>query len=703
MAAQGRSGSGVDSDASSTGGGLSHPEYRPEIDGLRAVAVLSVLGYHAFPDAIRGGFTGVDIFFIISGFLISGILLGNLERGTFSLLTFYTRRVQRIFPALLVVLAACLAAGWVVMLASEYAQLGKHVAAGAAFISNLVLWRETGYFDSAAEAKPLLHLWSLGIEEQFYIFWPLLLYGAWRLRFRAVTLILLIIAASFAVNIHYVGSDAAAAFYSPLARFWELLIGGCLAYVGLHKSPMLAALDVRLSTWLARGTGPDARTLGQARLRDLQAALGALMIVLALVLLDRRSVFPGWWALLPTLGATLVIGAGGQAWFNRAVLSNRLMVGVGLISYPMYLWHWPLLSFAQIIGGARPAPEIRAAAVAGSIVLAAATYWFVEKPLRFGRYRRRMPPLLVVAMIAVGATGYAAYAQNGFGFRPMARHSEETRIAEEDQAVRREFKIRPCDEESLIVGRARGSCKESVDAAPTQGVMVLWGDSHGAAWDPLFSRMARARNEKLVIFSTLGFPPLLHVRRSDSLGTTLCSELGLGEDVVASIENLHPREVIVVARWSMYANGWYQDGMLRDATHFLTSSATGAATLATSREALARQLDVTVQALIKASSGPVLLIKNPPVLKSGIGVGLLRRPGGYEPSAQESAAWEAFSSALIDREAADPRVRIFDPSAYLCREKCSAYYKGTAMYTDDNHISAQGALQFSGEIGALLH
>jgi len=161
---------------------LNAPRYRPDVDGLRAIAVLAVVGYHAFPDLVPGGFVGVDVFFVVSGYLITGLILGSLERGRFSFAEFYARRVKRIFPALIAVLLSCGALGWFVLLPDEYRQLGKHVAAGAGFVSNFMLWREADYFDVLSDLKPLLHLWSLGIEEQFYIVWPILLYAFWRRR-----------------------------------------------------------------------------------------------------------------------------------------------------------------------------------------------------------------------------------------------------------------------------------------------------------------------------------------------------------------------------------------------------------------------------------------------------------------------------------------------------------------------------------------
>ena len=174
-----------------------HPKYRADIDGLRAIAVLSVVGFHAFPARLVGGFIGVDIFFVISGFLISTIIFSNLERGYFDLIDFYSRRIKRIFPSLLVVLLSCLLFGWFVLLANEYRQLGKHTAAGAGFISNLVFWNESGYFDSDSDTKPLLHLWSLGIEEQFYLIWPLVLFICWKIRQRLLVVTALVLLISF--------------------------------------------------------------------------------------------------------------------------------------------------------------------------------------------------------------------------------------------------------------------------------------------------------------------------------------------------------------------------------------------------------------------------------------------------------------------------------------------------------------------------
>jgi peptidoglycan/LPS O-acetylase OafA/YrhL len=376
---------------------LTHPKYRADIDGLRAIAVLSVVGFHAFPKLVHGGFIGVDIFFVVSGFLISTILYGSLERNSFDFIEFYSRRIRRIFPALLVVLIAALTVGWIVLLSDEYKQFGKHLAGGAGFVSNLVLWKESGYFDNAAETKPLLHLWSLGIEEQFYIIWPFLLWAAWKSKLNLLAITVTIAVVSFAVNMNKAYSDSVADFYSPQTRFWELLIGAALAYAALYRK-----------AWFADS---------ESRLPNVQSALGAILIAASLLFITRDKAFPGWWAALPTLGAALLISAGPRAWLNRTILSNRVLVWLGLISFPIYLWHWPLLAFPRIVNGETPSDAVRLSAVLLSIVLASMTYLLVEKPLRFNSYSKRTTVALLAVMIVVGFAGYLIYRLNGLTFR----------------------------------------------------------------------------------------------------------------------------------------------------------------------------------------------------------------------------------------------------------------------------------------------
>ncbi|MEX5745135.1 acyltransferase family protein [Massilia sp. X63] len=396
--------------------GPTHLAYRRDIDGLRAIAVLAVVLFHAFPTVLRGGFIGVDIFFVISGFLISSILLRELQHGTFSFAGFYARRVRRIFPALVLVLAACLAFGWLALFPDEYQQLGKHVVGGAGFAANFFYWAQVGYFDTAADTKPLLHLWSLGIEEQFYILWPVILLLGWRLRANLFAVAAILALASFALNVGGIAGHPTATFYSPASRAWELLLGAGLACLHARASAASRRLPV---------PGPN-----------LLSWLGVALLAAGLASITRASQFPGWYALLPALGALLLIAAGPQAWFNRVVLSNRPMVWVGLVSYPLYLWHWPLLSFAQIIESREPAPAIRAGAVLLALLLAWLTYRVVERPLRGGAARWKVA-LLSVLMAACAAVAGYIYLNEGLPTRKVVQDNlanQKALVVVEDKA-----------------------------------------------------------------------------------------------------------------------------------------------------------------------------------------------------------------------------------------------------------------------------
>lgn len=349
-------------------------QYRADIDGLRAIAILSVVFYHAFRPIFPGGYVGVDIFFVISGFLISSILMESLRNNKFSFIGFYVRRINRLFPALILVFLALIVAGWLELFHQEYESLSKYILAGIFFVSNFVLWEETGYFDMASESKPLLHFWSLAIEEQFYILWPLLLWLAWKKRFSFLFLIGALAFLSFGYHIKLTYTDLNGAFYSPFSRSWELLLGAALACLNSDKAPS-KAMD------------------------ELKSIAGLGLILLGFIY-NEQGMNDWWWLLPPTVGTALAISAGPKAFLNRHLLSNRYIVGIGLISYPLYLWHWPLLSFAHI-GLGEPILHIQASLVIVSFFLAAGTYLFVEKPLRKKYTGNNKAIALVASMLVI--------------------------------------------------------------------------------------------------------------------------------------------------------------------------------------------------------------------------------------------------------------------------------------------------------------
>ena len=489
---------------------LTHPKYRADIDGLRAIAILAVVGFHAFPTWVKGGFIGVDVFFVISGFLISTIIFGSLNRNAFSFTEFYARRIKRIFPALVLVLAASFAFGWFQLLADEYKQLGKHIAGGAGFVANFVLWGESGYFDNAAETKPLLHLWSLGIEEQFYFIWPLLLWFAWKKRFNLLTIALLVATISFALNIFTVHNDSVAAFYSPQTRFWELMIGSILAYVMLYKHDAFAGVRQRLDKWLCAVTYSHASGQSGDTLRNVQSLLGVALIAIGVMVIARDRQFPGWWALLPTLGAALIIAAGTHAWFNRTVLSSRVLVWFGLISYPLYLWHWPLLSFARLVEGGLPSRDVRMAAVAIAILLAWLTYKLIEQPIRFNRHGKATTLTLAVLMLVIGLVGFNCYKRDGLGFRLPAEVRILTQVI--DFRFPEYIRYGKCHLETAEPLYHDASCLE--DKRP---LIALWGDSHASALYPGLKKLQESAGFGIAQLTTAACPPILDVGEYSTL------------------------------------------------------------------------------------------------------------------------------------------------------------------------------------------
>lgn len=400
---------------------LSYPKYRPDIDGLRSLAVLAVVAFHAFPNWMKGGFIGVDVFFVISGYLISTILFESLEQGTFSFTEFYSRRIRRILPALILVLVACFAFGWFALLADEYKQLGKNIAAGAGFVSNFVLWADAGYFDNSSESKPLLHLWSLGIEEQFYIVWPLLLWGAWKHKFNLLTITIVVASISFFLNVNGINQDAVATFYFPQTRFWELLAGSLLAWHAHYRIEAYRILVPKIDSWLSNAIYREKTEKNGATLANLLSTTGLALLGYGFWRINKDSTFPGVWAIIPVTGCLLIITAGQKAWINRCILSNKIAVWLGLISYPLYLWHWPLLSFARIIASETPSTEIRIGLVVFSIMLAWLTCLLIERPIRFGKYNGAKVAILLVLLVAVGYTGYNTYERNGLAFRSVIK------------------------------------------------------------------------------------------------------------------------------------------------------------------------------------------------------------------------------------------------------------------------------------------
>jgi peptidoglycan/LPS O-acetylase OafA/YrhL len=391
--------------------------YRSDIDGLRALAVLAVVFHHAFPEYLKGGFVGVDIFFVISGYLISSIILKNLENNNFCLYEFYARRIKRIFPSLLLVLSFCVLLGWFVLTDVEYIQLGKHIKASTLFYTNFTLAKEAGYFDLASIAKPLLHLWSLAVEEQFYIFWPLLLYFGRKYSLNLLSISIVMLLFSFFISINILHKNPVNAFYFPWCRMWELISGSVLAYVSLEKIANIQKFRKAINHYFNIIIYKNQSSHKDTTLQNIASVIGIAMCVLPIVYLKKSNNFPGYQAILPVIGSVLIIAAGNNTWINQKILSQKLFVGIGLISYPLYLWHWPLLSFAHILEGGNLPKKIIWIAILLSFILAWVTYKFFEKPLRLSKDKKVIVLVLSLCFVVMGVFGHFIARNKGYPLR----------------------------------------------------------------------------------------------------------------------------------------------------------------------------------------------------------------------------------------------------------------------------------------------
>ena len=594
--------------------------YRLDIDGLRAVAVLGVVIYHAFPWMIPGGFIGVDIFFVISGYLISGILYKGLKAtggdgnfSPFSFREFYARRIRRLFPALITMLMITMAYGWLILLPDEFEQLGKHVAAGTLFIQNIVFWQESGYFDTAASLKPLLHLWSLAVEEQFYIFFPPILLLIWKRKWPLAAIMGVLLVISMVCNLWASAHSGTADFFLTPYRAWEFLGGSLLAWwheervkklggvargqgildgkapasenppagfdragntarrgplsspEGLggfsswpaldqagqarcgdcHSPPSLAKLENPLQrnsseflhTLLDRGHEED-----EPLYREALSWIGVTLLALGFAFIRTGDPYPGWRAILPVAGTLLLMegGAGGikGAWVNKKILSNPGVVWIGLISYPLYLFHWPALSFVHIVKGDSPKPVYLLDALIIALILTVLTYYFIERKLRHNKSKYTLS-LLVAAFIMTGGIGFLV-SNNNFGSHYNPGYQSEFKKAATDADMLGGWK------------KVKNHGLFSINTTGGGGPQTLFlGDSNMQQYGPrilelLKENQADARGA--ILITECGVPPIAKTissegKNSSELMTSFNKELESNSKI---------DRVVIASRWCSY-------------------------------------------------------------------------------------------------------------------------------------------------------
>jgi peptidoglycan/LPS O-acetylase OafA/YrhL len=630
--------------------------YRADIDGLRAMAIIAVVIFHAFPEKLVGGFIGVDIFFVISGFLISSIIFHGVRQERFSFKDFYAHRVRRIFPALAVVMASSYTAGWFLLLPNEFSGLGKHIAAGAGFVENFVLHREAGYFDIASELKPLLHLWSLAIEEQFYLIYPLLIWGAWRLGLNLFAVIALLFLLSLGCNISWVTEHAEKAFFFPQSRFWELLAGSILVYINIFYRG-----------WIVNKNK-------EVVLDNIFSFVGLSLILLAVFAIDRERLFPGWWALIPVIGTFMLILAGNKAWINRKFLSQKFVVFMGLISYPLYLWHWPLLSFAFIIEGGKASPVIRTACIFVGVLLSWLTWRLIEKPVRFGRRAWYKTTTLVALMCVLLGIGYFTYREDGIKNRVKNQNIFKLDVPFSFGEVNDNW-MHFGDMEKQEFNGVEYFTKKS--ASPDTTIFI--GDSHVGQWYPRIAELIRLdqANTNSAIFKWVpACSPIPHTEITGTADQKRCENFS--DDAFKLVKNMQNIKTVVLGGiWDLYIHNKKDNYKYKSDPNELSI-------YIKSMTQIGKKVFVVLIVPRGDELDPHKLfyrdLKNFPDI-------FRIKDGGFDRKVLDQRFGQTQKD--IARIARESGAVVIDATDFLCNERCEALdANGEPMYIDNNHVRA---------------
>jgi peptidoglycan/LPS O-acetylase OafA/YrhL len=651
--------------------------YRADIDGLRALAILSVVFYHAGPAWLPGGFTGVDVFFVISGYLIGGQIYRELCNGAFSYLRFYQRRAKRILPALYAVLVFTLLAASFLLSPGEFTELAKEAFAATLSASNVWFWATTNYFAGNSELNPLLMTWSLGVEEQFYVVIPLMLVLMAGLRRKwilpatiAVCLLSLAIAASLAARFPMM------VFYLLPARAWELGAGVALAVTELNRKSSLLS-------------GALAQIAGFA---------GLALVLAPMFLLSAHSALPVPPLISSVVGTALSIAVP-RCWMNRQLLSLPGLTFIGRISYSWYLWHWPLLAFMHIIGGAHLPAAAPALAVATSFAAAVLSWRFIERPFR-GSLRAPAPMLMRYGLAAAallllyGLVGFSRGVPQRF---PALAHME---------AVGRALSNDPC-----LAGLTKNepSLKPAcVGSSPTGQAVALWGDSHSAALAPGFRSAAATQGYAFVQLGKASCPPLIgatHFIPRQPLLAAGCERFNRKALALLQADR-NIRVVVLAAAWSAPLNRTWQDGWLVSDPAHESEIPTPEANC----RLFVDSLKATLHAL-QAAGKQVIVVEDVPSfeidllwrvrstriparrrLATWLGIQAVTDPGFASPNPNPNFA--LADSLLRQAATGSPAVPLVDLNPALCNApaECAYRFGENLLYSDSSHLSNFGAL-----------
>ena len=630
-------------------------QYRPEIDGLRAIAILPVVFFHAKWDFFSGGFVGVDVFFVISGYLITSIILKEIATGKFALLSFYERRIRRILPALYLMVFSTIPLTWFFFLPEDMKDYAESLAAVPVFLSNFVFEAQSGYFDRATDIKPLIHTWSLAVEEQFYLFFPIFLVFLMRFGLQAVMFAIIVIASCSFVLAEWGTKHAPTdSFFLLPTRVWELFTG------------VTVALYVHLR--------------GRVIPNDLLAMVGLMMVLIAIFFYETTTPFPGFYALLPTIGTALVILCAQADGFLGKVLSNRLLVAIGLISFSLYLWHQPILAIATYnLDGQLPI-WLSAVLIMLSVGLSVLSYRYVEQPCR-DRAIIPTKPLLVVLVAAsfvFFAIGFYGVKQEG----NLHRFNQQTlEIANPPPGIVASLKKQ--DDGALVIGIE--------NVAPS---IIFMGDSHTAVLTQSLDAALKARGISALVYLTGPCPPLLGVLPVGKRGP-ICKSV-VESAFQTAVESSEIDQIVLHAQWSNYTTGTRWG---RRSLRFLSDERSTDTSLEENQRVFEAGLERSITHL--GSETSILIIKSVPeynVLVPNFLAKVFHRTGKLDDGRfrvtkqtyrmRNTGVEDAFSKV-----AQQSNLRFLEPFLVFCpNDTCQMFDdKMNVLYLDGNHLSRAGA------------
>jgi len=631
---------------------MTRPTYRPDIDGLRALAVLAVVFYHSGFDIVSGGYVGVDVFFVISGFLITTIIARELAEGNFSIVVFYERRMRRILPASIVTVAVCLIVGYLVFETEDLGNLAHSTIANSLFLSNIYFYMQTGYFDAAAELKPLLHTWSLSLEEQYYVVTPMLLMVIARFfNQRHLYFVIPIAVLSFVACVVGTSENQSATFYMLTTRGWELLIGSILAIATIPRASSEAAMR-------------------------LLAIFGLSLILYSMFFFDEQTAFPGAYAALPTIGTAILIytGYSGGTPVNRA-LSFKPIVFVGLISYSLYLWHWPIIVFSRYLKGVALSNLENVAMLVAIFAVSVLSWRYVETPFR---RKQLLPRKKGLFLASLGATTILIVAS----------------LLATGEVVDMEWRQwRSCENVEERLSENRALCV--VGETGAEPSFLLWGDSHARAFNSAAKASALRVGLAGYVASKPGCAPLRGIERESQPD---CSEFN--ESMLSFvIQDPNIDTVVLAAHWAAFAEGSRYNDEGAGPSRVLDVLAEQGAPPQDRPALMKTGLSRTIQALRENGRRVILVGPVPEIGHNVPSVNHIARITNRDVNAMIAPTIEEFEArsekavsvlTAVEEELGTP---VIWPSRVLCNEKLCivALEDGTSLYHDDDHLSTDGA------------